>query len=491
MPTPTGRTQKVGLLRGSGAGVLGSDDAAEGRDQDGAAALRRLKVVGVALPVLFILSRAGSVRADSFRPHRQGLLRRLRLPYRARHIHAARDRRLHVCHVPLHRSRPGRDGPGSSPTCGAGSARATASTTCCCGSRTRMLSRTPSRPSPGTPATCWRATRRPSASTTPRPDPCSSTRRTRGRPPCARDVRISPEADGSYSLHDLHLVRSLRSSPEFRESLQVPIQSRDTSARRAVDRPRSRSSPSASATGGFSRPSPTSPRSPSRARGCARTNGRARSSPSASGSPARCTTASPRSSARPTSGCARSARAPTSGAAGDRGRAGRARGLCEEAYRDVREAILDLRESSRTDRGLLDSLRAYLDKYSHQCGIATSLETTLDARSGPPAAQRDPGHPGHPGGPDQRPQALGRRVGGRPDHAGERHGDLRRRGRRPWLRPERGAARPRRVRAAHDARADGADRRHAADRFRVRGGARASSRRFPASPRRAPIPRRG
>ncbi len=52
--------------------------------------------------------------------------------------------------------------------------------------------------------------------------------------------------------------------------------------------------------------------------------------------------------------------------------------LSEEAYRDVREAILGLRESSRADRGLLDGLRAYLDKYSQQCGIETSLETTLD-----------------------------------------------------------------------------------------------------------------
>lgn len=52
--------------------------------------------------------------------------------------------------------------------------------------------------------------------------------------------------------------------------------------------------------------------------------------------------------------------------------------ICEEGYRDARGAILDLHESSQTDRDLLDGLRAYLDKYSHQCGIATSLETTLD-----------------------------------------------------------------------------------------------------------------
>lgn len=51
--------------------------------------------------------------------------------------------------------------------------------------------------------------------------------------------------------------------------------------------------------------------------------------------------------------------------------------VCEEGYRDVRGAILELHESSRAGRGLLDSLRAYLDKYSGQCGIATSLQTAL------------------------------------------------------------------------------------------------------------------
>ena len=50
----------------------------------------------------------------------------------------------------------------------------------------------------------------------------------------------------------------------------------------------------------------------------------------------------------------------------------------EDAYRDVREAILGLRESSRRDRDLLESLRAYLDRYSHQSGVRTALETDLD-----------------------------------------------------------------------------------------------------------------
>jgi two-component system nitrate/nitrite sensor histidine kinase NarX len=52
--------------------------------------------------------------------------------------------------------------------------------------------------------------------------------------------------------------------------------------------------------------------------------------------------------------------------------------ICEEAYHDVREAILGLRDSSKTERGLLDSLRAYLVKYTQQCGIETSLESDLD-----------------------------------------------------------------------------------------------------------------
>jgi two-component system nitrate/nitrite sensor histidine kinase NarX len=52
--------------------------------------------------------------------------------------------------------------------------------------------------------------------------------------------------------------------------------------------------------------------------------------------------------------------------------------LTEEAYRDVREAILGLRESARVDRGLIESLRAYLEKYSHQSGVKTRLETSLD-----------------------------------------------------------------------------------------------------------------
>jgi signal transduction histidine kinase len=52
--------------------------------------------------------------------------------------------------------------------------------------------------------------------------------------------------------------------------------------------------------------------------------------------------------------------------------------ICEEAYHDVREAILGLRQSTRTERGLLDSMSAYLAKYSDQCGIETTLVSGLE-----------------------------------------------------------------------------------------------------------------
>lgn len=48
--------------------------------------------------------------------------------------------------------------------------------------------------------------------------------------------------------------------------------------------------------------------------------------------------------------------------------------MCREAYSDVRESILGLRESSRVDRALMESLRAYLEKYQRQSGIPTALD---------------------------------------------------------------------------------------------------------------------
>jgi two-component system nitrate/nitrite sensor histidine kinase NarX len=47
--------------------------------------------------------------------------------------------------------------------------------------------------------------------------------------------------------------------------------------------------------------------------------------------------------------------------------------LASESYRDVREAILGLRESIATEEGLLGTLREYLQKYSRQSGIEATL----------------------------------------------------------------------------------------------------------------------
>jgi signal transduction histidine kinase len=58
--------------------------------------------------------------------------------------------------------------------------------------------------------------------------------------------------------------------------------------------------------------------------------------------------------------------------------------MMHDAYRDVREAILGLRESSRSDRHLLESLRVYVEKFSRQSGVATTLETTVDGDLGLP-----------------------------------------------------------------------------------------------------------
>ncbi len=58
----------------------------------------------------------------------------------------------------------------------------------------------------------------------------------------------------------------------------------------------------------------------------------------------------------------------------------------EEAYRDVREALLGLREASRADRGFTESIRAYLEKYARQSGIAATLQTDVEGE--PPLTPR-------------------------------------------------------------------------------------------------------
>jgi two-component system nitrate/nitrite sensor histidine kinase NarX len=54
--------------------------------------------------------------------------------------------------------------------------------------------------------------------------------------------------------------------------------------------------------------------------------------------------------------------------------------VADEAYKDVREAILGLRETVREDDGLEGSLREYLRKYSRQTGIAATLTCEGDTR---------------------------------------------------------------------------------------------------------------
>jgi two-component system nitrate/nitrite sensor histidine kinase NarX len=54
--------------------------------------------------------------------------------------------------------------------------------------------------------------------------------------------------------------------------------------------------------------------------------------------------------------------------------------LSKEAYADVREAILGLRENVSPTRGLVDALREYLQKFSRQAGVAVQLEANGDDR---------------------------------------------------------------------------------------------------------------
>ncbi len=51
---------------------------------------------------------------------------------------------------------------------------------------------------------------------------------------------------------------------------------------------------------------------------------------------------------------------------------------CHEAYLDVREAILGLRDSSKTERGLEGTLASYLEKYARQSGVSCRLDNRLD-----------------------------------------------------------------------------------------------------------------
>jgi two-component system nitrate/nitrite sensor histidine kinase NarX len=191
-------------------------------------------------------------------------------------------------------------------------------------------------------------------------------------------VCISPDAGDSYNLHDPRDTGSLPSSPQLTESLQVPIQSRGIRrgelwiGRNAAVPFTERDGQFLSTLSGLASIAITSAQMRESERQAATLAERERIARELHDSLAqvlgvthlRLRAIGSRDDVRG---------APTMAV-----ELAELADVCEEGYRDVRGAILDLRESSRTDRDLVDGLRAYLDKYSHQCGIATSLETTLD-----------------------------------------------------------------------------------------------------------------
>ena len=51
--------------------------------------------------------------------------------------------------------------------------------------------------------------------------------------------------------------------------------------------------------------------------------------------------------------------------------------IAHDAYTDVREAILGLRESTRPDRTFVEGLEAYAAKFTRQSGIATGVDAPV------------------------------------------------------------------------------------------------------------------
>ena len=189
-------------------------------------------------------------------------------------------------------------------------------------------------------------------------------------------VCILPDADGSFGFHDLKDVRAHRSSAEFGESLQVPIQSPDRAlgelwiGRRSADPFSERDQQFLATLSDFASIAVTSARMRESERQGAILAERERIARELHDSLAqvlgavhlRLRALAAREDAEATPAIALELTELAD--------------ICEEGYRDARGAILDLHHSSRTDHDLLDSLRAYLDKYSHQCGIGISLDIT-------------------------------------------------------------------------------------------------------------------
>lgn len=198
-----------------------------------------------------------------------------------------------------------------------------------------------------------------------------------GTTPLRDGVAILPGADGSYDLRDLRHVRSLRSSPKLKESLQVDVQSGDRAfgelwiGRESAVPFDERDLEFLRTFSGFASIAVTSARVRESERQGAILAERERLARELHDSLAQVLGAVHlrlRGLAAREDAVAPAIALELIGLAD----------VCEEGYGDARGAILDLHESSRVDRNLLDSLRAYLDKYSKQCGIATSLKARLE-----------------------------------------------------------------------------------------------------------------
>ncbi len=190
-------------------------------------------------------------------------------------------------------------------------------------------------------------------------------------------VCILPGANGSCDLHDLRYVRSLRSSPEVKESVQLQVQSSDRAlgdlwvGRSSAVPFDERDRQFLTTFAGFASIAVASARMRESERQGAILAERERIARELHDSLAQVLGAV-HLRLRALTSREDAVTAPIALELIDLADA------CEEGYGDARGAILDLHESSRVDRNLLDSLRAYLDKYSKQCGIAASLQASLE-----------------------------------------------------------------------------------------------------------------
>lgn len=199
-----------------------------------------------------------------------------------------------------------------------------------------------------------------------------------GAVPLQEGVCISPDAEGSYRLHATREVRCHRSSQEFKQSLEVQIQSPDRTlgdlwiGRRSALPFSERDRQFVASFADFASIAITSARMRESERQAAILAERERIARELHDSLAqvlgavhlRLRALGSREDAEVSPALALDLTELAD--------------ICEEGYRDARGAILDLHHSSSNDRDLLNSLGAYFHKYSQQCGIEISLDTSLD-----------------------------------------------------------------------------------------------------------------